>query len=671
MSRQNNFSNHWGGAKSLCLHRGSLQEDDLYKRSVVLHHWLFGYELPDTIVLITDDGHVWICGTKKKCEFIKPAVDQDEDFKIHLLQRNKEDGNAGNYETLMKQAHSRGSDNHKVGLILKERSLNKSNGGIVGGFEDHLDKQVEENLIELVDAAPAIALVMGQKDDEEQDLMKKSSVLSNKVMKHGFVKRLEEIIEEETAVTHEDLAAEIDKILEDPNKIDLKLPESDSSSCYFPIIQSGGNYDIKVSATSSSDKLKPDIIIASLGARYKMYCSNIARTFLVDPPKKVSETYELLLEIQEVCLKQMKPGNQLKMVYKAAVSFLQENGREDLITHLPKNLGFSQGLDFRDTTLSLSSKCTVTFKKGMTFCLSVGFQNLLLSSSDKEDTPDNSMVSIMLVWGTTGSDLIIISLFIDGSYQVKKLDQYALLVADMVSVSESGGDIMTKFGKAITDVAYNVNDDDDDGDDDDDDDGDDEDDDEDAKLARKLSRQQEEEGGRRSSRLAKDAGALQEAAEGVAERERKQIKMMARRNEQRLREIARENQKNRGKRDEDDIVEELETYKSTKEYPSNVQPNQVKVDMASECVLLPLFGNPVPFHISTIKNVVLPDPDNATLLRINFYTAGMALGKEAPANMSKLVPKYAPYASFIRELTFRSLDGHNLVQVSRDSILNF
>jgi nucleosome binding factor SPN SPT16 subunit len=229
-------------------------------------------------------------------------------------------------------------------------------------------------------------------------------------MKHGFAKRLEEIIEEETTLTHDELAGEIDKILEDPNKINLKLPESDVSACYYPIIQSGGNYDIRISAQSTTQTLKPDIIIASLGARYKMYCSNITRTFLVDPPKKVSETYELLLEMQEACLKQMKPGNQLKAVYKAAVAYLQESGREDLISHLPKVLGFSQGLDFRDATLSLSSKNGVTFKKGMTFCLSVGFQNLELSSSDKEDTPDKSAVSTRSLAATNDRTICVIEL---------------------------------------------------------------------------------------------------------------------------------------------------------------------------------------------------------------------------------------------------------------------
>jgi nucleosome binding factor SPN SPT16 subunit len=249
------------------------------------------------------------------------------------------------------------------------------------------------------------------------------------------------------------------------------------------------------------------------------------------------------------------------------------------------------------------------------------------------------------------------------------LKTYALQVSDMVSLSSKGApDVLTKMGKAITDVAYNINDDDNN-----DDDDADEDEDEsvegapkgDAALARKMGKEREANGGVRvSARLAREAGTQQDAAEGVAEREQRQIMLMKRRNEERLREIARNNQKNKGKRAEEDQVEELESYKSSRDYPPNVQPNQVKVDMANQCIILPICGNPVPFHVSTIKNVVLPDPDNATLLRINFYSAGLAVGKDAPANMAKLVQRYAPYASFIREMTFRSLDGHNLVQVS-------
>ena len=139
--------------------------------------------------------------------------------------------------------------------------------------------------------------------------------------------------------------------------------------------------------------------------------------------------------------------------------------------------------------------------------------------------------------------------------------------------------------------------------------------------------------------------------------------MLARKNEERLRELAR-SQKQKGGDGKARKGEELDAYKNTKSLPDNVLPNQVKVDMANQCVILPICGNPVPFHISTIKNVVLPDPDSAAYLRINFYTAGMAVGKDCPENTAKLVQKYAPYATFIREMTFRSLDSHSLTTVS-------
>jgi nucleosome binding factor SPN SPT16 subunit len=230
----------------------------------------------------------------------------------------------------------------------------------------------------------------------------------------------------------------------------------------------------------------------------------------------------------------------------------------------------------------------------------------------------------------------------------------------MVSITADSPDLFTKLGKNLTDIAYNINET---RDEDDDDDEESVDRDPDAALARKLSKDRGSGGIRHSSRLAKEQANQTDVSEGAVVRERKQIKLMQRRNEERIRELAR---KNRNKDDgEEQEAVELEAYKRTRDYPDNVQPNQVKVDMASQCVFLPICGNPVPFHISTIKNVVMPDADNATLLRINFYTAGQAVGKEAPANMAKLVQKYAPYASFIRELTFRSLDGHNLTLAFR------
>ena len=158
---------------------------------------------------------------------------------------------------------------------------------------------------------------------------------------------------------------------------------------------------------------------------------------------------------------------------------------------------------------------------------------------------------------------------------MKKLSTYGLMVSDMVAITKAGGEVLTKMAKNLTDVAYKINDEE--GDDDDDS----EDDDDapsapkgDAALARKLAKESQGKAGTRtSSRLARDADAIKETQEGVAERERKQILLMRRRNEERVKELARAN-RNKKDGDEENQAEELEAYKRTRDYP-DPQPNQV------------------------------------------------------------------------------------------------
>lgn len=250
--------------------------------------------------------------------------------------------------------------------------------------------------------------------------------------------------------------------------------------------------------------------------------------------------------------------------------------------------------------------------------------------------------------------------------QVKNIKKYALVVGDTVQIMGHSPDILTKHNKGLTDVSYMINEDGDSGNEKEDDQLD-----ADAALARKIAKESDDvnTGVRSSKRLASTYDSMAEAVAGAAERERRQIDLMNRRNQERVRELARARSRKNGEDGVADKAEELLAYPRTKDYPDNVQPNQIKVDMANKCVLLPLGGNPVPFHISTIKAAVLTAPelglDSATLLRINFYTPGMSLGKDASVNITKLVQKYAPYATFIRELTFRSLDGHNLTAAFR------
>jgi nucleosome binding factor SPN SPT16 subunit len=393
---QNREGGSWNGATSLTINRPSSDDENPYTKSEIIHHYLFGYDLPDTVLLLTKEGQCVILSAKKKVEFLESAKGQETGgiTELTLLLRDKTDDNAGNFEEMLKVARGKANgENVKIGILFKEHKGNTDlkQGSMVGGWEKKLTDDSAK--VELVDVTAGISMVMATKDEVELDLMKKSSVLSNKVLKHGFIPKIESVIDEGTKTTHDKLAQEVDEIIEDPSKINLKVQKEAVQSCYFPIIQSGGEYDFKVSAQSTSSNVKYDVITVALGARYQNYCSNIARTLLVDPPKQVSAMYELLLGMQEACLKVMTPGQPLKAVWNAAVKYLQAQGKEELVESLPKNLGCAIGLDFRDSLLPLNAKATVPFRQGMMFNLCVSFAGLELSESARSATNSKSAVS--------------------------------------------------------------------------------------------------------------------------------------------------------------------------------------------------------------------------------------------------------------------------------------
>lgn len=60
--------------------------------------------------------------------------------------------------------------------------------------------------------------------------------------------------------------------------------------------------------SSQSDKnpMHFGAIVCCMGVRYKNYCSNICRTFMVNPPEKMQKEYELLLELFDVLINKLK-----------------------------------------------------------------------------------------------------------------------------------------------------------------------------------------------------------------------------------------------------------------------------------------------------------------------------------------------------------------------------
>lgn len=113
-------------------------------------------------------------------------------------------------------------------------------------------------------------------------------------MNNYFKSKMEALIDRGTDITHANFSQLVEeKIGNDEKGADMKLwnknPQlsdvdfTNTDWVYSPIIQSGGQYDLKVSAYSDEKKLKPGVILSSLGIRYKSYSASMARTFMISP----------------------------------------------------------------------------------------------------------------------------------------------------------------------------------------------------------------------------------------------------------------------------------------------------------------------------------------------------------------------------------------------------
>ncbi len=59
------------------------------------------------------------------------------------------------------------------------------------------------------------------------------------------------------------------------------------------------------------------------GAKYSLYCANVARTYLVDPSKRQQEEYAALLAALEAAVKALVPGAPCSAAHAAAVAALE------------------------------------------------------------------------------------------------------------------------------------------------------------------------------------------------------------------------------------------------------------------------------------------------------------------------------------------------------------
>lgn len=433
-------------------------------------------------------------------------------------------------------------------------------------------------------------------------------------MSEYFVDEMSQLLDEGKQMTHKALAARIDAKIDDVkffNKL-AKLPaEFDAQQidwAYGPVVQSGGKYDLKLTATSDSNNLQPGIIIAGFGIRYKTYSSIIARTYLVDPSKSQEANYAFLLSIYDAIMKDVRDGAVAKDLYNKAIGMIRAK-KPEVERHFLKSIGAGIGIELKDANMVLNGKNNRTLKSGMTLSITIGL-------TDVQD-PDSAD---------------------------KRNAFYSMLITDTVRVGEHGPHVFTKdAGVDMDSVSFYFGDE--------------------EEPERPIKEKKEVKSSAIASRnitrtklRAERPTQINEGAE--ARRREHQKELAAKKTREGLDRFAGTIG------DENGVTQKkfkrFESYKRDNQLPAKVKDLTVYVDQKASTVIVPIMGRPVPFHINTIKNASKSDEGEYAYLRINFLSPGQGVGRKDDQPFEDLS------AHFLRNLTLRSKDNERLAQVAQD-----
>lgn len=576
-------------------------DDIVYSKGTAIQTWLFAHELTDTILALCENS-IYFLGSKKKVEFLKQfetgKENENEVPPMTLLIRDKADKDKANMDKIINAVKE-----SKNGQAIGEFSKDK----FAGEFLDLWKAALQKEKFDAVDVSTPVAYIMAPKDESEVSVMKKSSQITCDIYAKYLKDQIMDIIDGDKKVKHSKLSEGVESAISN-KKLVPGVDVNQVDMCYPCIIQSGGNFSLKFSVTSDKNNLSFDCIIVAMGIRYKSYCSNIVRTLLVNPTKEQEELYNFLLSVHEEVLGKLQHGVKLSDVYTAAVSFV-EGSRKELLSKMTKNIGFATGVEFRESTLSITAKTAVVAKKGMVFTVNIGFAGLQKKGADD------------------------------------KVENYALFLGDTVVVNEGQAcTVLTSNKKKLKNIAIVLKDDDD------------EDEEEEEESAKPAVQEDTLVRGRRNAIM--DSKLRTEVS--AEEKRKMHQKELA---EQLNKEARARLAESTGIQKEEKIRKSNVSYKSVGQLPKEPEVKELKlfVDKKYETVILPLFGLTVPFHISTIKNISQSVEGSYTYLRINFFHPGSALGR----NELNVFPN--PEATFLKEITYRSTNLKELGEISAPS----
>lgn len=473
--------------------------------------------------------------------------------------------------------------------------------------------------MEEVDVAQALSAgAFSVKDEAELRAMRTSSKACVALLTPYFLDEMSNVLDQDKKIKHSALADKVYNKLDDtkfwktvalPNgqKLPSDFDPEQLDWTLGPVVQSGGKFDLKWVNDSDNEVLHPGVIIAAMGLRYKSYCSQIARTFMVDPNKSQEANYKFLLSVHSLIMKEIREGAVVKDVYNKALSLVKSK-KPELEKHFLKNIGYGIGLENKDPTLLLSGKNLRTLKDGMTLCITTGFSDIQNPNAQDKNSKVYSLVLTDTVRVTSQEPVVFTAeapMDVDATSFFFKDDEEAQPTPKKEKRDSRVGAVATKNIKSTrlrSERTSTI--------------------DEDAEKRRRehqkvLAAKKQKEG-------------LSKYAESMVDQNGVEVKKFKR----------------------------FESYKRDNQFPPKVKDMGIVIDQKNATIVLPVMGRPVPFHINTIKNASKSDEGEWSFLRINFLSPGQGVGRKDDQ------PFEDASAHFVRSLTFRSTDGDRYSEIA-------
>lgn len=595
-----NKSDLWGGSVVFAVATPPPSEDLRYLKSSALNIWLIGYEFPDTIMVFMKKQVHFLCSQKKVSllEVVKESAKDAVGVEAIMHMKAKNDDGTTLMDNIFRavRAESRmdGFDVPVFGHIAREAPE--------GSLLELWDEKLKSANFQLTDVTNGFSDLFAVKDPTEITNLKKAAYLTSSVMKAFVVPKLEKVIDEEKKVTHSSLMDDTEKVILEPARIKMKLKAENVDICYPPIFESGGEFDLRPSASSNDENLFYDstsVIICAIGSRYNSYCSNVARTFLIDANPVQSKAYEVLLKAHDAAIDSLKPGRKVSDVYLAAISVVKKEAPE-MVPNLTKSAGTGIGLEFRESGLNLNSKNDQMLKAGMIFNVSLGFHNLQIATKNP------------------------------------KTQKFSMLLADTVIVGDRVPEVVTSIcSKALKDVAYSFNE---------------EGEEEELPKVKVVPN---------GTEIFPSKATLRSVNHEVSKEELRrqhQAALARRKNEETARRLAgggTEGISHGPMKPSGELI----AYKNINDIPPP-REFMIQIDQKNEAILLPVYGRMVPFHIATVKSVSSQqDTSRTCYIRIMFNVPGAPFSQH-DANLQKFQDSI-----YVKEVSFHSKDPRHISEV--------